>query len=170
MPEIRRVPKRFGRAVSGDELLVLALERSAHDPVLLVLPALLDLPQPFRADKRPSQQSPMSPCEKTAISDALLQSFCRPSHYPPSFRNLWTKLAAPWRVGVARSSSKKEPSLQGLCASMFSSMTTRTEREQILERVRSLDRVVDGEPLTRAAANAAVSVAQPRRSPQPLPC
>lgn len=155
---------------STNVLLEIESEQTSLAIGLCRLVGDLDLAELPVIRKRAGQQPQVSPCEKTAISDALLQSFCRPSHYPPSFRNLWTKLAAPWRVGVARSSSKKEPSLQGLCASMFSSMTTRTEREQILERVRSLDRVVDGEPLTRAAANAAVSVAQPRRSPQPLPC
>lgn len=42
---------------------------------------------------------------------------------------------------------------------MFSRMATRAEREQILERVRPFDSVVDGEPLGGAAADAAVSVA-----------
>jgi hypothetical protein len=52
---------------------------------------------------------------------------------------------------------------------MFSRVATSTEREQILERVRPLDGMVNGEAPRRAAAHAAVSVMQSRRSSQPLP-
>jgi hypothetical protein len=72
-------------------------------------------------------------------------------------------------VGVNSFASKKEASLQGLCVRMFSRMATSTEREQILERVRSLDGVVDGEAPRRAAANAAIAIAQSRHPPQLLP-
>jgi hypothetical protein len=72
-------------------------------------------------------------------------------------------------VWAWRDSPLKKASLPALSACMFSAMTTSTERDQILERARPWHRMVDGEPLTRAAANTAVPVAQPRRSPQLLP-
>jgi hypothetical protein len=48
-------------------------------------------------------------------------------------------------------------------------MTTRSEREQILEQVRPLHRVVHGQPLAGTAAHAAVAITQSRHSPQLLP-
>jgi Trp operon repressor len=72
-------------------------------------------------------------------------------------------------VGVVRSLLKKEIAFQGLCARMFSCMATTTERQEILERVRSIDGMMNGEPASRATADAAVSVPEPRRPSQPLP-
>jgi hypothetical protein len=70
----------------GHKLLVLALERSTHGLVCLLPPAALDLPKRLGADGRAGEQAPVSPCEKTAISDALLQTLRGPSHYRFSFR------------------------------------------------------------------------------------
>jgi hypothetical protein len=52
---------------------------------------------------------------------------------------------------------------------MFPSVATRAERDEMLEQVRAQNGVVHGEPLAGAAANAAVSVPEPRGLPQPLP-
>jgi hypothetical protein len=107
--------------------------------------------------------------EKTAISDALLERFRRSSHYRPSFRDSGRNGRRPGVWAWPRFSSKKEACLQGLCASMFPAVATGAEREEILERVRSWDRMVDGEACRGAAADAAVAVSQPRRPPQLLP-
>jgi Trp operon repressor len=87
----------------------------------------------------------------------------------PFIPQLLDETGADLAVGVVRFLLKKEIAFQGLCVRMFSCMATATEREQIVERVRSFDDVVNGEPASRSTANAAVAVAQPRSSSQPLP-
>jgi hypothetical protein len=52
---------------------------------------------------------------------------------------------------------------------MFSPMATRAERDEVGEHVGAGHRVVDREPFARAAATAAVAVAQPRSLSEPLP-
>ena len=71
---------------STNVLLEIESEQTSLAIGLCRLVGDLDLAELPVIRKRAGQQPQVSPCEKTAISDALLQAFRRSSHYRSSFR------------------------------------------------------------------------------------